>query len=257
MLISPPESIDKRITVCVCTYNSSHTLETCLMSVRRILSDARLIVMDHMSEDRTVEIARGFGAEIYTEDVGLGYARQKCIDLLKTDFLAFVDSDVEVTASNFFEGALLRLEDPHLGAVVGVSQSYFLPYGLPAGLLVLRRSDLQDQVIPRFIDARETYYLQSRLNELDLEVSYLPDSMIHRSEYRMYKPEWEGANTRVACELSIGELLFAFKVILLMSLNSRSARNSIYIPVFVLKFMKGFVKPEKWRHLKRPIGCEL
>ncbi len=210
-----------------------------------------------MSEDRTLEIARGFAAEIHTEDVGLGYARQKCIDLLRTDFLAFVDSDVEITGLGFFAGALLKLEDSRVGAVVGMSQSYSIPFGLPAGLLVLRRKDLQGKVIPPFIDARETYYLQSRLNELGLKVSYIPDAMIHRSGYRLYKPEWEGANTRVACGLSFRELIFAFKVILLMTLNSRSARNSIYIPLFVLKFMHGFVEPEKWRHLKRPISREL
>ncbi len=249
--------MNKLLTVCVCTYNSSHTLEACLKSIRRILSDARLIVMDHMSVDRTLEIAREFRAEIHTEEIGLGYARQGCIDLVNTDFLAFVDSDVEITDPNFFNVALLELDDLRIGAVVGMSQSYKLPFGLPAGLLVLRRKDLQGQVIPSFIDARETYYLQARLTKLDLKVSYIPNTMIHRSEYRLYKPEWEGANTRVACGLSLVELLFAFKVILLMSFNSHSARNSIYVPAFVFKFMKGFVEPEKWRHLQRQIGREL
>ncbi len=257
MVISPHESVNKRLTVCVCTYNSSRTLEACLKSIHQILLGARLIVMDHLSDDRTLEIARVFGAEIYSESVGLGYARQRCIELVKTDFLAFVDSDVEIIDENFFEEALLELENPQVGAVIGMSQRTSLPYGLPAGLLVLRRNDLQGQVIPSSVDARETYYLQSRLDELSLKVSYMPDAMIHRSEYRRYKPEWEGANTRVVCGLSVKELLYAFNVILLMSLNSRSARNSIYIPVFVLKFMKGFVNPEKWRHLKRPVGSQI
>ncbi len=254
MVISPLETVNKRLTVCVCTYNSFHTLEACLKSIRRILPDARLILMDHVSLDRTIEIARTFGAEIYSESVGLGYARQRCFELVKTDYLAFVDSDVEITDSNFFEYALLKLKDPEVGAIVGMSHEASLPYGLPAGLLVLRRDDFQGRVIPSAIDARETYYIQSHLDELGLKTSYLPNAMIHRSEYRQYKPEWEGANTRIACGLSMRELLYAVKVILLMTLNSHSARNSIYVPVFVLKFMKGFVEPERWRHLERPVG---
>lgn len=247
----PVKEIHEFLTICVCTYNSSHTLRDCLESIRRILPSCRLIVVDHTSIDKSAETARGFGAEIYAESVGLGYARQMCFDLVETEFLAFVDSDVEVTDASFFPNSLQLLEKPSVGAVVGMSIGHRLPYGLPAGLLVLRRRDFEGKIIPSFIDARETYYIQVRLNERGLSSVYLPNAMIHRSEYRKFKPEWEGANTRLVQGLSPKELLFGVKVIILLSLNSNNLKNLLYVPIFVLKFFRGFVEPGKWRQLNR------
>jgi len=75
--------------------------------------------------------------------------------------------------------------------------------------------------------------------------------MIHRSQFRKFKPEWEGANTRLACGLSLRQLLFAFRVVVLIALNSRSIKNLAYTPIFYLKFLRGFVEPSRWRRLQR------
>ena len=75
--------------------------------------------------------------------------------------------------------------------------------------------------------------------------------MVHKSGYRGNKPEWEGANTRIASGLSVGEVLFCLQVIVLMSINSKSAKNMAYTPVFFLKFLRGFVEPQRWRRLAR------
>ncbi len=246
-----PEAFEDLLTVCVCTYNSAHTLRTCLESIRRVLPTSRLIVIDHYSQDESVEIAQDFGAETYLENVSLGYARQMCFDLVKTGFLSFVDSDVEVTDAGFFRRSLQILEEPRVGAVVGMSSGYWLPYGLPAGLLVLRQGDFEGRIIPSFIDARETYYIQARLNSKGLDTKYLSGAMVHRSEYRKFKPEWEGANTRLLQGVSLKEVTYATGVILLLSLNSRNLRTFLYAPVFLLKFLRGFVEPERWRHLDR------
>lgn len=212
------------------------------------------MVVDHNSEDQTLEIARKFGAEVYSENVGLGYARQMCFDMVQTSHLGFIDSDVEVTNPSFFCGSLRLLEDEHVGAVVGLPEGHRLPYGLPAGLLVLRKSDFQGHIVPPLIDARETYYIQAHLDKLFLKTINVPDVMIHRSEYRKFKPEWEGANTRLLHGLALGEVLFALRVILLMIPNSKDLKNILYNPVFILKFLRGFVQPERWKQLNRPVS---
>jgi glycosyltransferase involved in cell wall biosynthesis len=238
----------------VCTYNSSETLETCLASIRRVAPSCRLIVVDHNSEDSTQRIADSYGAEVYLESVGLGFARQICFDLVQTKYLAFVDSDVEIVKASFFELALKRLESPNNGAVVGMAVGHKLAYGLPASLLVLRKQDFPGKVFPDYIDARETHFIQRRLNELGLRTAYVFDSMIHRSQFRKYKPEWEGANTRILKEDSVKELLFALKVVAFMSLNSKNFKNIVYAPVFYLKFLRGFANPAPWLRLKRVRG---
>jgi glycosyltransferase involved in cell wall biosynthesis len=242
------------LTVFVCTFNSGRTIEGCMSSIRSSSPFSKVVVVDHMSEDSTRETCLKYGAEFYEEDTGLGHARQMCFELCETRYMAFVDSDVEITELGFFGKACVMLEDTKVGAVVGMARGHRFAYGLPASLLVLRRADFSGIQIPGKIDARETYYIQVRLDSLEKKTVYLADAMIHRSQYRGYKPEWEGANTRIAAGLSPGQLAFAFRVIVLMGLNSRSLRNIAYVPLFYLKFLKGFTNPVPWSKLNRREG---
>lgn len=244
--------IDKdKLTLCVCTYNSAKTLPLCLTSLKKVVPKSELLVIDHCSEDGTVEIARRFTSKIFSETKGLGYARQLCFDLTDTEYIVFVDSDVEIVRVDFFEIATNVLQNKEYGAVIGMAVGHRFRYGLPASLLVLRKGDFLGRVIPDYIDARETYFIQKRLDEQKLETYYVLDSMVHRSQFREFKPEWEGANTRVLPNSKLKELLFALKVILLLSLNSRNMKNILYVPVFYLKFLYGFVKPGPWLRMKR------
>ncbi|MDG6940227.1 MAG: glycosyltransferase family 2 protein [Nitrososphaerota archaeon] len=236
-------------TVCVCTYNSSPTLRPCLEGVRAALPSARLLVVDHRSSDGTAGIARDFGAEVHFESTGLGYARQLCFDLARTRFVAFVDSDVLLADPRFFRAASDVLGCPRYGAVVGMSAGHRLAYGLPAGLLVLRKADFAAKSIPSYIDARETFFIQRRLSELGLRTVYVADAMVHRSGYRRFKPEWEGANTRLLGGFK--EMWYALKVIVLLTFNSHGVRNFLYIPVFYAKFIRGFLDPGRWRRMPR------
>src|SRR4029077_18296354 len=126
---------------CVCTYNSAKTLNDCLRSIRDFHNGSRLLVVDHCSRDRTLEIASTFSAEIHSENKGLGFARQLCFDLVNTEFIVFVDSDVELVRDDFLRLSTSVLVNEKYGAVVGMSIGHHLSYGLPAGLLALRKRD--------------------------------------------------------------------------------------------------------------------
>lgn len=236
---------------CVCTYNSEKTLGDCLRSIRKLSEKSRLIVVDHNSQDRTLEIASKFSAEIHQESVGLGHARQLCFDLVNSEFIVFVDSDVEILRKDFLDTSHKILSDERYGAVVGVSRGHQFAYGLPASLLVLRKANFPASTIPDYIDARETYFVQRHLDALGLETAYVSNAIIHRSQFRRFKPEWEGANTRILPAKSFKELASSLGVIILMSLNSHSAKNLAYVPVFYLKFLNGFANPSPWLRLKR------
>lgn len=238
-------------TFCVCTYNSAETLNDCLRSIRNIAEDSRLIIVDHNSHDKTVEIASKFEGEIHNETKGLGHARQLCLDLAETKFIVFVDSDVEIERNDLLELSSKILSIPDYGAIVGASKGYTFAYGLPGSLLVLRKSDFAAKIIPDYIDARETYFIQRHLDDLGLRTFYMPNSIVHRSQYRRYKPEWEGANTRILPSSPIWELAYALKIIILMSLNSRKLKNIVYVPIFYAKFLIGFSNPTQWQRLKR------
>lgn len=246
----------EKLTICVCTYNSAKTLQPCLASIRSILPESRLLVVDHCSEDETIQIAAKFSSEVLLETKGLGYARQLCFDKTKTEYIVFVDSDVEIVRADFIDIATGVLHKNEYGAVVGMACEHRFQYGLPASLLVLRKRDFLGKIIPDYIDARETFFIQRHLDSKKLGTHYVLDSMVHRSQFRKFKPEWEGANTRLLPESKLRELLFALKVILLLSLDSRSMKNIAYAPIFYVKFLRGFASPAAWLRMKRRVSVE-
>ena len=240
----------------MCTYNSARTLVHCLESIKRVAPESRLLVVDHHSNDDSVRIAQEFGAEIFSEVKGLGYARQLCFELTNSEYIAFVDSDVEIVRNDFLDIATQALGQRQYGAVVGMALGHRFRYGLPASLLVLRKKDFSGKIVPDYIDARETFFIQKHLEEEKLRTYYADDSIIHRSQFRKFKPEWEGANTRILPDSCRKELFMALKVIILLSLNSRNLKNILYVPIFYLKFLHGFAKPAPWLRLNRGVSGE-
>ncbi|MDA4129473.1 MAG: glycosyltransferase family 2 protein, partial [Thaumarchaeota archaeon] len=106
----------ENVTFCVCTYNSEKLLAKCLASIQKVAPSSPILVVDHRSKDATEKIARAFGAKILREDVGLGHARQVCFDNVSTEFIAFVDSDVEILQRDFLTRSLKVLDNQNIGA---------------------------------------------------------------------------------------------------------------------------------------------
>jgi len=87
-------------TVAILTYNSSATLERALESVRNFQD---IIICDGGSSDRTLEIARSFGARILSQNMefknsngslkDFGGARNQTLEAAEYDWFLFVDSD--------------------------------------------------------------------------------------------------------------------------------------------------------------------
>ncbi len=244
-----------QVTFCVCTYNSALTLERCLSSIRSI-SDSTILMVDHHSTDDTLQIARKFTDQVIMEDVSLGYARQACLDYVKSGFIVFVDGDAEIIRKTFLKEALQILSSQKYGAVVGMTSTQKLRLGLPASLLVLRKSDFEGKVIPPDIDARETFFIMRRLKEKHLRAFYIPDAIVHRSQYWRFKPEWIGAWTRRLPSSRIYQIAYAGFTIALISLNTGKIRNVAGSGLTYLRFLRGFMNSGKWLKMERIPGKE-
>ena len=243
------------VTYCVCTYNSALTLEKCLRSIRSISEDP-ILVVDHYSTDSTVQIARRYTDMIVQENVGLGYARQLCLDRVKEGLIVFVDGDVEIIRRTFLRESVEILADDRFGAVVGMTNTQKLRLGLPASLLVIRKRDFPGKIVPEVVDGRETFFLSRRLKDLKLRVFYLPGSIVHRSQYWKYKAEWSGAWTRMLPSSKAYQILYSGFTVFLISLNSGSVVNFLISGAVFLRFLIGFTNPEKWLHMERVPGTE-
>jgi len=94
------------LSVVIITHNEEANLARTLESVQPLVADGKgeIIVVDSGSTDRTVEIAKSFGAKVFVEE-WKGYAAQKnsTIDKATGDWILSLDADEEVgdTARNF------------------------------------------------------------------------------------------------------------------------------------------------------------
>lgn len=88
-----------RLTVCLIVKNEEVFLGQCLKSVRALAS--QIIVVDTGSTDRTVEIAKEFGAEIYAFawNDNFAAARNAALEHATGDWVLMLDADEELPAA--------------------------------------------------------------------------------------------------------------------------------------------------------------
>ncbi len=88
------------LSVVIITFNEESNIGRTLASVQPLVADGRgeIIVVDSGSTDRTVEIAKSFGAKIFIEE-WKGYAAQKnsAIDKASGDWILSLAADEEVS----------------------------------------------------------------------------------------------------------------------------------------------------------------
>ncbi|HEV3513782.1 MAG TPA: glycosyltransferase family 2 protein, partial [Candidatus Sulfotelmatobacter sp.] len=123
-----------QLSVVIITFNEEANIGRTLQSVQPLVSDGKgeIIVVDSGSSDRTVEIAKSFGAKVFVED-WKGYATQKnsAIDKATGDWILSLDADEEL--SDVAQGFLLDffgsfgsgLRDSVRGVSLG-RRNYFL-----------------------------------------------------------------------------------------------------------------------------------
>src|SRR5438105_7313627 len=84
------------LSVVIITHNEEANLPRTLESVRPLISDGQgeIIVVDSGSTDRTMEIAKLYGAKVFVEE-WKGYAAQKnsAIDKAEWDWILSLDAD--------------------------------------------------------------------------------------------------------------------------------------------------------------------
>ena len=89
-----------QLSVVIITHNEEANITRTLASVQSLVSDGKgeIVVVDSGSTDRTVEIAKSFGAKVFVEQ-WKGYAAQKnsAIDKASGDWILSLDADEELS----------------------------------------------------------------------------------------------------------------------------------------------------------------
>src|SRR6266566_2993334 len=111
------------LSIVIITYKEEANLARTLESVMPLVRDGKgeIIVVDSGSTDRTLEIARSFGAKVFIEP-WKGYAAQKnsAIEKARGDWILSLDADEEVDAGLAEEIGFLILGNPRHLVSAGV-----------------------------------------------------------------------------------------------------------------------------------------
>jgi glycosyltransferase involved in cell wall biosynthesis len=121
--IEDGDSVVENVDVVVLTKNSERILEKCLNSIYKNIPVNRVIIVDGYSTDSTLKIVEKFrekyGNIVLLMDNGTrGSARMKGVKGVKTEWFAFVDSDV-ILCNKWFEKAKNFVKDD-VGGVWGI-----------------------------------------------------------------------------------------------------------------------------------------
>lgn len=120
-----------KLSIIVPCYNVSQFLERCLMSlINQTLTDMEIICIDDKSTDDTLAVLKNWEKGDLRirviendENMGVGYTRNRGIDLAKGEFVGFVDPDDWVDA-NFFEKLIDVAEKTQTPVVCGDVYEY-------------------------------------------------------------------------------------------------------------------------------------
>jgi len=99
------------ISVVICVRNGMSTLERCLISV--VKNDpSELIIIDGNSSDKTIEIAKLYTNNIYSDEGrGLATARQMGANLSVSEYIAYIDCDTELPNPSILSELLKEMQN--------------------------------------------------------------------------------------------------------------------------------------------------
>lgn len=142
----PAKQSEPRVSVCLITKNEEKFLAQCLTSVRELAT--QIVVMDTGSTDRTVEIAKSFGAEVRTIQWGEDFsaARNAALEHVRGDWVLVLDADEELLPDSI---AKIREE---------IRSTEAMAYRLP--IIDIGKEDEGHSYIPRlFRNAPGLFYI--------------------------------------------------------------------------------------------------
>lgn len=110
-------------------YNEAENIERCITTIKAAIGsrDIPITLVDNQSTDATTEIARSLGVEVleFPEKLTIAELRNKGAAHVKSDFVLFIDSDMEVPVDwiEQFEKVQAEAKADVLGFVVGVPET--------------------------------------------------------------------------------------------------------------------------------------
>jgi len=84
--------VNMKVSIVILTFNEEKNLVKVLEQISK--NHYEIIIVDHHSEDKTVEVARRFGAKVIFDEVGKGWAIREGLRAAKGDIIITMDADL-------------------------------------------------------------------------------------------------------------------------------------------------------------------
>lgn len=110
------------ITVIIPTLNEEKGIGSTIIELRKVIKDARYLVIDGNSNDGTVKVAMLLDAEVIMQKgVGKGAAIAQALEIInsETKYVAFIDADYTYPADNIIRMIKILDTKPNVGMVTG------------------------------------------------------------------------------------------------------------------------------------------
>jgi tetratricopeptide (TPR) repeat protein len=168
-----------KLSLCAIVKNEANSLPKCLNSVQNVVDE--MIVLDTGSSDRTIDIARSFGAYVfsYPWDNDFAKARNEALKYVNGDWVLVLDAD-EVLVPEIVPSLQQAIQsDRHISInllrqEVGSTQS---PYSMVSRLFRRHEAVYFSRPYHAIVDDSIAQLLRS---QPDWQIGYLPDlAMLH------------------------------------------------------------------------------
>tara|TARA_R110002049_G_scaffold114921_2_gene266572 strand:+ start:17880 stop:18800 length:921 start_codon:yes stop_codon:yes gene_type:complete len=110
------------VVICVPTLNAGKGWSKWLDSIRPLLSNVDLLVIDSSSSDATASEARAIGADVRVikrEDFDHGATRNRALHWIDHDIVVFMTQDALIESAESITHLVEAFEDPDIGAAYG------------------------------------------------------------------------------------------------------------------------------------------
>jgi len=110
VLYSTQVKADPLVSVIITTKNEEKNIENCLRSIKaQTFKNIELIVVDNFSEDKTVEIAKRYGAKVYSKGPERSSQRNYGAHVSSGEYLLYLDADM-ILGPNMIEECAEKCE---------------------------------------------------------------------------------------------------------------------------------------------------
>jgi glycosyltransferase involved in cell wall biosynthesis len=215
------------VSVVLATFNEEKNLSECLDSVRDLADE--IIIVDGGSIDKTVEVAKKFGAKVKVTDNPQIFHinKQKAIDMATKDWVFQLDADERVTPelADEIESRIMNNESRFSGFWIP-RKNWFL------GRFLLKGGQYPDYTL-RLYKRGKAWLPQKTVHEqavVDGEVGYIDNALLHYpyKSFYDYIIKWDRYTDLIESELK------------------RELQNKSFMVKFLNMVLYVFVKPAIW-----------